>query len=285
MAIYTPPNCTTLDKSTTKQQIRLGIQGYPGSGKTFAALTFPNPIVLNLDRGLGAHQGRADVIEIPFYQVSFSGGKEVCKDKLVEWLEREGTKLSEEQTLIFDGLSSLEVAYHSWFNAHKHQFITKAGKLDEFAEWQEKKKYFGQVMELLKTFKCDVILLAHEAALADRPTVVGQYGAYTGKIRPLLTGAYGDIIVRDFTDWFRQMASDKPKDYTSITPESLSSWEMKDGKEFKAMCDTFPRGSIYYWQLEGDNLFDGKCSSLINFPRFIPANYKNFVKYQRKIQT
>src|ERR1017187_902817 len=97
--IYTPPNCTTLEK-VTKQQIRLGVQGYPGSGKTFAALTFPNPIVLNLDRGLGAHQGRSDVIEIPFYQKAFSGGKETCKDKLVEWLEREGPKLTDQQTLI-----------------------------------------------------------------------------------------------------------------------------------------------------------------------------------------
>lgn len=283
MSIYTPPGCATLDKSTTKQQIRLGIQGFPGTGKTWAALTFPNPIVLNLDRGLGAHQGRSDVIEIPFYDAKFSGGKVSLKDRLVAWLEKEGTQLTDEQTLVFDSCSSLEVSYHAWFAANANNFLTDKGKVNDFAEFQVKKKYFGELHELFKTFKCDIIFISHESERADKPTTIGQPGSYTGKIRPLLTGAYGDIIVRDYTDWFRQHASDKPKDYSTITPESLNNWGMKTVDEFKAMCAEFPRNTIYHWQLEGDNIFDGKCSSLVNFPRFIPSNYKSFQKYQRKI--
>jgi hypothetical protein len=282
MSIYTPPGCTTLDKSTTKQQIRLGVQGFPGTGKTWAALTFPNPIVLNLDRGLGAHQGRSDVIEIPFYDSKFSGGKGQLKDKLITWLESEGMKLSSEQTLVFDGCSSLEVSYHQWFALNQHNFLTKQGKVDDFAEFQVKKKYFGELHELFKSLKCDLIFISHESERADKPTTVGQPGTYSGKIRPLVTGAYGDIIVRDYTDWFRQHASDKPKDYASITPESLSNWGMKSVAEFKSMCEDYPRNTIYFWQTEGDNIFDGKCSSLINFPRFIPATYKSFTKYMRK---
>jgi hypothetical protein len=282
MSIYLPPNCVTLDKSTSKQQIRLGIQGFPGTGKTWAALTFPNPIVLNLDRGLGAHTGRADVIEIPFYLPSFCGGKGELKDKLIEWIEREGVKLGAEQTLVFDGCSSLEVAYHLWFALNQHKFLTKQGKVDDFAEFQVKKKYFGELHELFKSLKCDIISISHESERADKPTTVGQPGTYSGKIRPILTGAYGDIIVRDYTDWFRQHASDKPKDYTTLTPESLANWGMKTKEEFKAMCDTFPRNTIYFWQLEGDDKFDGKCGSLVNFPRFIPANYKSFTTYMRK---
>ena len=58
---YIPKGAVSLNTITVKPQIRLGLQGYSGTGKTWAALTFPNPIVLNLDRGLGAHTGRSDV--------------------------------------------------------------------------------------------------------------------------------------------------------------------------------------------------------------------------------
>jgi hypothetical protein len=281
--IYIPPNCTTLDKSISRQQIRLGIQGYPGTGKTWAALTFPNPIVLNLDRGLGAHTGRSDVVEIPFYKQQFSGGTSVeLKDKLVAWLYKEAIKLTAEQTLVFDGCTSLQNAYHLWFAANQHSFLTKGGKVDDFAEWQVKKKYFGEIMELFKGLSCNVIFIAHEAARPDKPTTMGQPGEYSGKIRPLLTGAFGDEIVGYYTDWFRQHAADKPIDFAAIKPEALAAWKMTR-EEFKAMCDSFPRNTIYYFQTEADNLFDGKASSLVDFPRFIPANYESFNKYQRKI--
>lgn len=277
-----PPNSVTLDKVTAKQQIRLGIQGYPGTGKTWSALTFNNPIVLNLDRGLGAHAGRADVIEVPFYNPSF-GTKEQIKDKLITWLDVQGKQISDEQTLVIDGLSSLEVAYHTWFTANERNFLTTNGKVDAFAEWQVKKKYFGELFEALKVLKCDVVLLAHEAARPDKPTTVGQPGMYSGKIRPLLTGAYGDIIGRDFTDWFRMHSAAKPADYSKLEDAKLKSdWDMNK-EQFKDMCNTFDRDTIYYWQTCGDDLFDAKASSLVNFPKYIPANYKSFNKYMRKI--
>ena len=284
MSIYTPPNCRTLEVAT-KQQIRLGIQGFPGTGKTWAALTFPNPIVLNLDRGLGAHQGRKDVIEIPFYLPSFSGHKTELKDKLVSWMDTEGKKLTINQTLVIDGCTTIQNSYHTWFAANQHLFLTKAGKVDDFAEWQVKKKYFGELHEAFKSLACDVIFIAHESERPDKPTTVGQPGTYSGKIRPLLTGAFGDEIVSHYTDWFRQHASDKPTDYSTITPAALNSWGMRSIDEFKAMCATFPRNTIYYWQTDSDDKFDGKCSSLINFPHFIPANYGSFQKYQRKQNT
>jgi len=284
--IYTPPGCFPLSSNTSKPQIRLGIQGFPGTGKTWAALTFPNPIVLNLDRGLGAHNGRNDVIEIPFYDVKFSGGAEKLKDSLITWLSSEGMKLTAQQTLVFDGCTVIDIAYHKWFSANQHLFLTKTCKVDDFAEWQVKKKYFGELHALFKTLKCDVIFLTHEAERADKPSTVGQPGAYTGKIRPILTGAYGDIIGGDYTDWFRQHAAEKPKDIkTDMTPDKLALWGMKTPDEFKAMCDTFPRNTIYFWQTEGDDKFDGKASSLVNFPRFIPANWESFRKYQRKQTT
>jgi|SRR3984957_10185805 len=280
MSIYTPPNCTTLAASKYKQQLRLGIQGFPKTGKTWSALTFPNPIVINMDRGLAAHEGRSDVIEIPFYKTEFCGNRFEVKDKLVKWLEKEASNLTEEQTLIFDGFSSLEIAYHIWFSVNQHNFLTKQGKVDDFAEYQVKKKYFAELHEIFKSLKCDLIAITHESERADKPTP-GQPSSYNGKIRPLLTGAYGDMIVKDYSDWYRQHSADKPKDFSNITPDTLFNWGCKTLEEFKLLISQFETNTVYFWQTAGDDKFDGG-TSLINCPRFLPANYQSFTKYQRQ---
>jgi hypothetical protein len=284
--IYIPPNCNSLDKIVGRQQIRLGIQGFPNTGKTWATLTFQHPIVANLNRGLGAHQGRADVHEVPFYKSEVGGKREEVKDKFVQWLEKESPKLSSEQTLILDGLSDIENAYHIWFKANEMEVaISKTGRINEFMEWQIKEKYINEISFILLSLKCDVILLCHESERPDKPTTVGQPGQYTGKIRPVLSGKSGDTIIKDYTDWFRQHVAAKPTDYSSIKPESLAAWGMKDVKEFKAMCDTFVGPAIYYWQTIGDDLFNAKSGSLVNQPKFIPANWESFSKYMRKQTT
>ena len=119
--------------------MRVGIQGFGGTGKTWAALTFPNPIVLNLDRGLGAHIGRSDVLEIPFYSQTFCKSMlpkyaySDLKEIILLWLRSEGMKLSPEQTLIFDSNTSLQNAYHSWFKANELQLaLSKNGQIDSF---------------------------------------------------------------------------------------------------------------------------------------------------------
>lgn len=273
--LYKPAGCVSLDTLKDKPQIRLGIQGYGGTGKTWAALTFPNPIVLNLDRGLGAHVGRSDVIEIPFYRSEFSGTANQLKDKLMLWLEKEARKLTPAQTLVFDGCTSLQNAYHKWFADNQMSFLTKAGKVDDFAEWAVKRKYYAEVMELFKTLHCNVVFIAHEAEKKDKD------GAYTGKIRPLLSGSFNDELLNHFSDWFRQVAGEKPNLAEPIKEATLQAFGMTE-KEFKDMCSTFPRNTIYYWQTEGDSIFDGKCSSLVNFPRFLKADYSSFLKHTRK---
>lgn len=279
--IYLPPNCYPLSESVTEQQIRFGIQGFPNTGKTWAALTFKNPIVLNLNRGLKAHQDRSDVYEIPFYKAEFAKREEV-KDKVVLWLEREAVKLTVEQTLVIDGLSDLEISYHKWFSANECNIaIGKSGKINDFIEWQMKEKYFNEINFNLMSLKCDVILICHESERPDKPTTVGQPGMYTGKIRPVLTGKAGDIIIKDYTDWFRAHTSAKPTDYSTIKPEALAAWGMKSTTEFRDMCSQFNGDTIYYWQTTGDDLFNAKASSLVGHPKFIPANWKSFNKFVR----
>jgi len=274
--IYIPPNCQRLSDTIQSPQIRLAIQGFGGTGKTHSALTFPNPIVLNLDRGLGAHAGREDVIEVPFYNGKFCKNQSEIKDKLLQWMETEAKKLTAEQTLVIDSNTQVQNAYHAWYNDNRMNFVTDKGKEDGFAEWKIKKQYFGELLESLKGLQCNVIYICHETE--------ASIGKHSGKLRPLLTGQFCDELLTYFTDFVRQQVTDKPKDGSVIEPEALRQWNMTR-EQFKDVCSEYPRGSIYYWQLESDSIFDGKCSSLVNYPRFIPANFEYFNKYRRQIST
>jgi hypothetical protein len=280
--IYIPPNCVTL-KDITETQIRLGLQGYGGSGKTCAALSFPNPIVLNTDRGLGFHLGRSDVIDVPFHSVDFCKKLKngympwMLKDVLTAWLEKEAPKLVKGQTLVIDGSTGLQNAYHRWFLMNQDKFLTKGGQVDGFAEWQQKKVWFGDLMDIFKSLNCDVVYLCHEVDQKDKNTVTGP--VYSGKVRPLLTGAFGDELVSHFTDWFRQLNQDKNPD---VEDSKLKYWGMPRS-EYQKMLGTFPANSIYFWQTEGNDVFDAKRSSLVNAPRYIPATYESFCRYRRKV--
>lgn len=279
--LYIPKGCKPLSEVVNIPQIRLGLQGYGGTGKTWAALTFPNPIVANLDRGLGAHIGRPDVHEVPFYDVSF------CKsimptyklfnlhEVLKTWLETEGLKLKANQTLIVDSNTQIQNAYHAWFEENKFSYLNTAGKVDGFAEYKVKKQFYTEILELFKALPCHVVYICHESE--------ASIGKNSGKIRPLLSGQVADELMTYFTDFFRQLTSDKPKDYTTVDAATCRLWGVTSGKELEEMFKQFPRNTVYYWQSEGDSNFDGKCSSLVNFPRFIPANFSSFEKYRRKI--
>ena len=279
---YIPPDCRPLSDITSKQQIRLGIQGFGGTGKTWSALGtpdrktrgFPNPLVVNIDRGLGAHQGCADILELPFYKLFHHAE---MKDKLISWLNTHGPRLTENQTLIMDSLSSIEQIYHQWFENNKSLFVASNGKLNEFAEWNFKEKFFNELHLLLHTLKCDIIILAHESERPDKSTVSGQPGQYTGKIRPLMTGKVGDTIIKEYTDWFRQRSFAKTNDPKESTLESFRMSKI----DFLEMQNAFVGDTIYVWQTKGDDYFDAKASSLINPPTFIPATYESFLKYSR----
>jgi len=111
-------------------------------------------------------------------------------------------------------------------------------------------------------------------------------GSYNGNVRPLLNGQYGDKIVGDFTDWFRQRTGEKP-DVDKLSQDDIKkiddNWNMNK-EEYRAMLNTFtPKRTYYYWQVQGDDIFDGKCSSLVNPPKYIPAHFSSFEKFRRKV--
>lgn len=278
-AIYTPPGSVHLD-NYLDLQLRVGLQGYPKTGKTFSGMSFPNPIAISFDRGLISHVGRSDIIEMPFYDGKFVDSiikrdGILCppnrKEALILWLSNDGQKLTKNQTLIIDGGTGIQASYHVWYR--QNPAITTNGAEDKFAQWRLKADYFAEIMILLKSLKCSVVYITHESADRDAK------GELNGQVRPLLTGQFVDELASHFTDWYRCLTVAKP------SPEKVQDFKNKfilneaDYKEWIASTTT---QTIYLWQTQSDEL--AKCgTSLIGAPKYILANYSQFNKYKKKI--
>lgn len=274
--LYIPNFCYNLAESPNDPQIRLGLQGFPKTGKTFAALTFPNPVVANLDRGLGAHSGRSDIIEVPFWDGTFcdkikkrdgAANPPNRQDALLVWLHTEGIKLFPEQTLIIDSLSALEDAFHTQYRINP--VTTKSGSEQGFAEWKCKQTYFGEIMGELKSLKCNVILCAHQS----ENSIKGGY-------RPLLSGGFQDKLESHFTDWFNCIAIEKPN--STEKEEKLKLRFNIDNKTLKEWKDSTSNNTIYIWQTQGSEIAECGTTHLVNAPKFVIAGYKAFQTYGRK---
>lgn len=277
--IYLPPNTKSL-ATMSEAQIRLGLQGPFKSGKTWAALSFPNPIVVNFDRGLGAHTGRSDVYEVPFYNPQFVDGivkrsgtqaPPNRKDALLKWLATEGMKLQVNQTLVVDGQTGIQNAFEAEYNVAP--IMTKSGNIDDFAIWRMKVEYFGELCEMLKALHCNVVYLCHETP--DRDTK----GNLNGGVRPLLTGQFADQLGSHFTDFFRQITFAKPR--TSEQTAKLKDTLRIDDAILKEWMANSSNETLYVWQTTSDEIAKCGTSSMVNAPKYIVANYISFNKYKR----
>ena len=282
MEIYKPKGSTALADSTTELQIRLLLQAPPFSGKTFSAMSFPNPCVLDYDQKLGAHQSRSDIIQVPFYDGAFvdtivkrDGIK--CppnkKDALLVWLHTEGVKLQKNQTLVVDGSTAVEASFHIQYGLNPQ--LSRSGEVDGFAEWRQKEIYFDEVCMALRSLQCHIIYICHE--IADRDAK----GELNGKVRPLMTGKSGDKLAGAFTDHFRVLPFAKPisdeqlkkfRDFFKIDLETEKEW-LSSGTD----------KTFWVYQTQADELAKCGTSSLVACPKFILADYTSFSKYRRKL--
>lgn len=290
--LFKPTGATNLSEVGYSTQLRIGIQGLPKTAKTYAALTFPNPIVLSYDRGLIAHIGR-DIIEVPMYdnawveQLSSRGTPEYMdvrsqerkprpydrKGALLKFLYGDATKLTKEQTLIIDGGTGIQSAFHIgyWTNPA----IDKDGKIKPYEEYNRKIAYFTEMALCFKALACNVVYICHESQ--DR----NDKGDLNGRIRPLLSGAFQDELQSHFTDWFRARVVEKPADKPEAIKEFKAKYLLTDNlyKEWIESTDKEHR-AIYLWQTYSDEICN--CgTSLKNVPKFIPSNYNSIKKYQR----
>ena len=287
MEIYKPQGCSTLAEQEYSNAIRLGIQSPPGLGKTWSALTFPNPTVADFNKGLGAHIGRSDVIPVPFWDGAFCdkihkrnglATPPNQKDAFTDWLLKEGPKLKPYQTFVVDCNTEVEAAFHVQYATDGGPPVSeKTGKFDFYDEFKKKLAWYGYLTQLIKALPCMVVYITHETTEWDKQ------GEATGGAKPLLSGQAGDKIVGDFTDWFRQWAVAKPK--SDIAKAKFKETYSLSDADFNEWMTSTPsiHETIYLWQTQSDINFKLKTSSLVNAPKFILANYSSFLKYKRKI--
>lgn len=263
--IHIPTTAKTL-QNMKQTQIRLLLQGAPGSGKTYSALTFPNPLVINFDKKLGAHRGRTDVNEIDFCDPAVYGKyAPLRKDAIIKFLLSDGAKLSDEQTLIIDSWTTFQAAYDVEAPV---VYSTRTGKEDGQAWWGEKLDYNKQFCGMIKSLKCNVILTVHEQAERN------DDGSLSGKLKPLSQGQFADQLSAHFTDVFRQIAIDKPTDLTKVKLEHYK----LSAENYKKFVDSFVTPTLFLWQTQPDSV--ANClTSIPNVPRYIKAHYEDYIKY------
>lgn len=244
--------------------LMIGIQGPPGTGKTWSALTFPNPVVVNLDRGLTCKHG-TNVQQFPFYDSSYcvqthkmsvNSDKSVNKrDGVKKWLKENAPKLDKDQTLILDSWTTLQNYFD--IQTKLEPVYTRQGNIDDFAPWKFKIEYSSDILTTLQSLKCMVVVIFHEKPVRDEKT-----GLLTDKIEPLMSGQFVNQLKIPFSDFFRQRAI--PKIGRDNKPILI------DGKEL-------PEEMNYLWQIKSDVNFDAKTRMTLK-ETYIKATYQS-LKY------
>lgn len=255
--LYIPKDVEYLSPDIVSQ-VRLGLQGYPGTGKTYSCFTFPNPVILNLDNKLGVH---VEKITIPIVNLwnpkcPFIKPNEPREEAVLRWLLTVGPLLKKEQTLILDSWTTLQ----NWFDIRVTNIdhYSDKGKLDPYKPWRLKGNFAGAVCDALKSLPCNSVTTFHDSPERD------DEGKIVG-VKPTMTGSFADQLAGHFTDWFHQLVMNKKSaDKTTDL--------MVDGK-------VVPE---YVWQVRSDS--KRKCLTSKIIPTnlmFVPANYNYFTaKFQ-----
>ena len=262
MNIYIPNGLKSL-KDIQDKRIKLALQARSGQGKTFSALTFPNPVIADFDSNLQAHSGREDVVLVPFCDDAFvnalvkkTAQRPNVRDAFKKWLQTEAVKLTPEQTLVVDSWTRLQDSFDEQTDSEPVR--TRSGDVDEFAFWARKQDYAKEVLNLLANLRCNLVVTFHEVEMTDDKGKV-----ITGRVIPLMQGKFVNKLGLYFSDWFRCWFFGKG----SKLPDSISKNLPNGPKEAEA--------DLGLWQTKSDNFSDCK-TRMKSCPMFIAANYSSF---------
>lgn len=196
----------------------MGIQGEPHSGKTTAAVSWPNPLVLNLDKKL-----RSGIPEVPLWNNGwvhdFMKTKPPLyanrKDAIIKWLREVGPSIPADTTLIVDSFTMIDNTWTEFVTNNIQLFYTKGndGKSAEYngrAMFYAKQNYLVELFALFRSLPCACIVLFHETAARDNK------GNLNNKMRPLVSGgAFKDQLEGNLGSMLR-MESRGGKHYLKV---------------------------------------------------------------------
>lgn len=266
--MYTPPNTII----SSPGHYRVGLQGFPGTGKTTAAMTFPNIFAVDFDHKLPNGVPSAPFWDPEFVNAIIPPTRQFDKtkgawppnrrDAFDKWLRENHTKFTPEQTLLLDSYTMLDAAFHHQMEAEpilndKMEINTRAG-------WGFKLTYLSRIFEMIKSCRCNVVMIFHETEGTD------ANGDVTNKLRPVMQGSFRNQVGGHFTHFFR----------CHVDPVEVD----KDGKKLKGADGKPLIKKGYWWQVKGDETFDATVapSSKVT-SHFMPAHYNSLLEMDSKL--
>jgi hypothetical protein len=262
--MYTPPNTT----SSAPGHFRLGLQGYPGTGKTHSALTFPNIYALDFDHKLPSGIDTANFWDPAFVDSIVKRGNPKWPanraNALIIWLDNHGAKFEPERTLLIDSYTMLDNSWHAYQDCSPP--VTKDGEFNGLKYWGNKIEYNRALFDRFKSLSCNVIMTFHESEKTNVDGVV------TNKCRPLTQGSFRDQLAGHFTAFFRCV-----KDPVLRDPKTNAVLKDAAGKPLEAVG--------YKWQVIGDSDFDAVASpELLITEKYVEPGYQSILKMMKGTQ-
>lgn len=255
--IYMPEGTVNTSQTRASRTKRLLLVGAAGSGKSWSAVTFPNPFILDYDNNL-QHDYFRDLAmpTIPCYDVSATREIKIKERKvidprewIIQWLAVEGKKFSEQQTIILDSLTGLSDIVRILYE--KEVPTSKSGHDDKYWFWRMWAAYFRELFSAVRDLPCNVVVIMHENEMRDSET------NRVTSVKPLIQGQeFSPRIPSFFTDVYRQIA---------IPKENLM--QLKPGMK---------SAITYWWQIKSDRKFDAARTTIITDNVLVPATYKSF---------
>lgn len=220
-------------KSPALPQIRMGIMGPPGSGKTTAVIeTFPNVVVVNYDKKLPPNIDQIPITDPKIYKQfinpKYPNVPGDLRGALRNFLEFYAINFPPETVLLLDSWTSMVNTVMQWQDDVKEVefYSKKKGEVDGWAMYDDLIMYGIEITNLIKALPCHVVVTFHEQVQRnDKGNVVG--------IKPLMRGQFADQIAAHLTTFFRAgfskaLAEKDPKKYNNGYL-----WKVKADDEFK----------------------------------------------------
>ncbi len=166
------------------------------------------------------------------------------------WLNTHAVKMTAEQTLVIDSLSTLADAVAT--DLDQRTPINKSGEKDGFWFWKQWSVWFCDFCTKITELQCNVVLTCHEQEIRDSET--GRVLGY----KWILKGQdFSPRLSQFFTDVFRQ----------TVDMKQIAGEKPKVEKTFK-------------WQVNPDTLFPLCCTRIQTNEKYLPANYTSFKSTQ-----
>lgn len=215
-----------------------GLQGAPNSGKTTAALTFPNVKAADYDKKLPPGIPCWEFWNDDFIHELMGTAPPTRpnrRDALIVFIDNIATTLTEDDTLLLDSWTMVMNEFDQKADEEPTEYYTKKSNYTEVDGWAigaHRITYSAKVFQKLKKLKCRVVVTFHEQDERSKE------GNYTGRKKPLVSGQFADQLAGHCGNFFRQ----------GFHKELGYCWKVKSDDDFDAVISPrfkIPEGTIY----------------------------------------